>query len=141
MKIIVSGRDRTADLGPGIAADAARHMQDPRCAPLPWSLNARSLGDAKSESAYHERFMQLIRSGSHVDTLDHRIPRRRGFAGAVQGKLRSFLWKLLRYQHNRMAFRQNLINSHIVSALEFERNESAKLAARVAELERRMGDR
>ena len=141
MKIIISGKDRTADLGSQIAEGAAGRMKDPRCAFLPWSLNALSLRDAKGAGIYYDRFLQLLRAKHHVGTLDFDVPRRPGLIGSVQGMVRSFLWKLLRYQHDRITFRQNLINSQLVSALEFEREEMKKIADRFAELEKRLGHR
>jgi len=139
MKIFISGKDRTADVGMSIAAEATQRMKDPRCAFLGWPINALSLGDVNNEGSFSDRYLQLLRAKSHVNTLDFDIPRRPGLVGSVQGAIRKFLWKLLRYQHDRITFRQNLINSQLASALEFEREEKKKLAGRVAELEKRLG--
>ncbi len=52
------------------------------------------------------------------------------------------LWKLLRYQHDRIVFRQNLINGLFTQALESElllrRRETAELRARLAALEKQI---
>lgn len=144
MKLLVAGKDRSADLGPALAAEAAEREKDPRCLFLDWRVNALSLRDCKNERDFAARFLELVRYKFHVDTRIFDIPRKPGLAGRVMGLFKGFLWKLLRYQHDRMAFRQNLINSNQTSALEFARavalKEIAQLKDRVAALEKRMGD-
>ena len=53
--------------------------------------------------------------------------------------LKTVLWKLLRYQHDRTAFQQNLINELAIDALEFQQDrldrELTELQQRVAGLE------
>ena len=136
MKILVANNDRTPELQPRLLEQSKRCEADPRCAFLPWTLNALSLRDAKDGAAYYRRFLELIRYKNHVDTLVFEIPRRAGFAGALMARFKRFLWKLLRYQHDRMAFRQNLINSQLTSALEFQQAEIKKLEDRLSHLER-----
>ena len=58
-------------------------------------------------------------------------PDPRGFGG----RIRRFLWNLLRYQHDWMSSRQNSINVQLSYELEFEKEERKK---QVAELERRV---
>ena len=137
MKIIISGRDRTQELGPAIKAEAAARVSDPQLPPLPEDIRATKLVEARDEAAFDEAYLRLVRIRSHVDTRKYVIPHRPGVVGHIQVLVRKFLWRLLRYQHDRFAFRQNLINSQLVSALEFERDETRSLAKRVAELERR----
>ena len=45
--------------------------------------------------------------------------------------MKNSLWKLLRYQHDRIAFQQSAANELAIHALEFQ-------AGRIAELERRL---
>jgi hypothetical protein len=139
MKITVAGQDRTAELGPRVDAAAARARSAPLMIHPQRELSARSLLDAATEEEYLDRFVALVRRKHHADTFRIDVPRRRGAAGAALARVRLFLWKLLRYQHDRMAFQQNLINSQLAAALEFERDEVRKLRSRVAELERRAG--
>jgi hypothetical protein len=47
------------------------------------------------------------------------------------------VWRCLRYQHERIAFRQNQINRMFSSGLEFEQ---AQRAATIAALERRVAE-
>jgi hypothetical protein len=136
MKILVAGKDRTQALAPLLSEDARRRGQDPRCLFLDWSVNALSLADAPSGEAYLDKFLHLTRHKNHVDTRVFDIPRRPGPAGRLLAAFKRLLWKLLRYQHDRVTFRQNLINSNVTALLEFQRDEIRRLAARVAELER-----
>lgn len=131
------------DVWPGLAADlaglAASLRDDPDLVRLPPVLRAASLAEAGSESEYLDRSIALLRRKAHIDTLTYPIPHRPTFAGRIQLRVRRFLWKLLRYQHDRMAFRQNLVNSQVVAQLEFQREamkrELEELRARVARLE------
>jgi hypothetical protein len=145
MKISVAGRDRTEDLGPGLRRQAeAMTRLDPRRQParIPEEIGALALARAKSDAEYLEQFARLVRYRDAVDTFDYNIPRKPGLTGFLMGRLKGFLWKLLRYQHDRIAFRQNMINGLYTSGLEFEivarRKEIAELEQRVAELEKQM---
>lgn len=137
MKIVVAGQDRTAEWGPALAEDAKRRARDPRCAFLDWSVNALSLRDAHDEADYLDRLIRLARAKNHVDTLEFDIPRRRGLPGAILALFKKALWKLLRYQHDRMTFRQNLVNSNLMDLIEFQRAELRRLSDRLTEAERR----
>lgn len=122
MKIIVANRDRTAELGPSLKVDAEQRARDPRCLFLDWSVNALSLSDATSEVDYLDRFIRLTRYKNHVDTRIFDIPRSAGLKGRIMTVVKQVLWKVLRYQHDRMAFRQNLVNSNLIAAVEFQRD-------------------
>lgn len=136
MRIIVAGKDRSAELGPALAEEADRRSQDPRCLFLDWSVNALSLADARDEGDYLHRLTRLVRAKNHVDTRIFDIPRRPGRLGSALAGFKRLLWKVLRYQHDRVTFRQNLINSNLTALLEFQQGEIKRLAARLAELER-----
>jgi hypothetical protein len=136
MKILVGGKDRSQELGPALSEDARIRGEDPRCLFLDWSVNALSLADARDESDYLERLTRLVRYKNHVDTRIFDIPRKPGIRGSILAAFKQFLWKLLRYQHDRVTFRQNLVNSNVMALIEFQREEIRKLEARVADLER-----
>ncbi len=145
MKIAIAGKDRSADLGPVLAADARERARDPSHVDLPWSLHALSLRDQKTGSAYFDHYLELLRRKNHVDTLNFDIPHRPGLGGRAWMLVKKVLWKVLRYQHARMAFRQNLINSHLTSALEYQRDlarkEVGELKRRIAALEAKLSNR
>jgi hypothetical protein len=123
MKIIIAGEDRAADIGAEIRQKAAElKKRQGRAAPPQVSpeIGAPVLYKATSDSDYFEHFVRLLRYRDAFDTHDFDIPRRRGPLGAGMAKIKKALWKLLRYQHDRIAFRQNLINSLFTHAIEFE---------------------
>lgn len=144
MKLSVAGQDRTQDLGQALRRQAGVMESGPagrKMARLPPEISALALAQAKSDDEYMDHLVRLIRYRDAVDTSDFDIPRMPGVMGLCLARLKAFLWKLLRYQHDRVAFRQNLINTQLTSALEFEfvqrRKEIADLKRRVAELEKR----
>jgi hypothetical protein len=141
MRILISGRECSSELAASIRADADRWKSDPRCAFLPAELSALSLRDARSETEYQDRLLRLVRAKSGTDTRTFDMPRRPGISGRLWGAVRVFLWKLLRYQHDRTTFRQNLVNQGLAAALEFEAAERRRLERRVEDLERRLGGR
>lgn len=123
MKILVAGQDRTPDLGAEIQkCAAALKKRKGRAAPPEISpeIGALVLHKATSDADYLEQLIRLLRYRDAFDTHDFDIPRKPGLLGAVMARLKSVLWRLLRYQHDRIAFRQNLINSLFTNAIEFE---------------------
>jgi hypothetical protein len=118
---------------------------DVLCQParLPEEISALALSRTKSAEDYLGELTRLLRYREGVDTRSFHIPVRPGPCGRMIGRVKQGLWKLLRYQHERMAFRQNLINAQLTSALEFEivqrRQETDDLKRRLAELEKQGG--
>jgi hypothetical protein len=101
------------------------------CIFLPPSISALRLRDARDEREYVDILTELVRLRHHIDTLDFRPPRRPGLLGAIMGRLRMLLWRLLRYQHDRMAFRQNQVNSCLMALIEFQGLELQRLRRHV----------
>lgn len=123
MKIWIAGKDRSDELEAGLARAAAG--RGPGCAPallLPHH-SALALRAAKDTREYQDILLDLLRIRRGITTADFEIPRRPGFLGAILARLRAFLWKLFRYQHDRMAFQQNILNELTIGALEFERDQ------------------
>lgn len=123
MKILIAGQDRTLDVGAEIQQKAAElKKRRGRAAPprISTEIGALALCKANSDSDYFEYFVKLLRYRDAFDTHDFDIPRRRGPLGAGMAKLKKILWKLLRYQHDRIAFRQNMINGLFTNAIELE---------------------
>lgn len=109
---------------------------------LSTEIGALTLGQAASETDFNERFIRLLKYRDNVDSSPFLMPRKPGLAGAVMARLRIFLWQLLRFLVDRIAFRQNHINGQLTRALEFEheerRRETEALKKRLAELEARL---
>ena len=142
MKLIVAGQDRTQALGQALRQQVeimARGDTSHQPARIPAAISALTLLNAKSDAEYLDELIRLIRYRDGVDTLPFHIPVRPGLSGRLMGRIKQALWKLFRYQHDRIAFRQNLINNLLSSVLEFEatarQQEVADLKRRVAELE------
>lgn len=137
MKIIVNSQDRTPELESRIR-DAIRSREGgPKPADISPEIGALRLAEAKTEAEYQELLLRLIRYRDNVDTLPFDIPRRPGLLGGLMAGVRRFLWKLLRYQHDRVTSRQNLINSTLSAAIEFEHR---LMRSRIEELQKRIGD-
>lgn len=137
MKIWIGTEDVSESLGRDVAVLAGQRaslgsprFHDPR-------VSALSLRECRSETEFLSRFMQHLRwrHGATAEPFD--IPRRPGVIGAFLQVLRRFLWKLLRYQHDRMVFQQNMINEMIIHGLEFEMESSRqRISALESELAR-----
>jgi len=141
MKIVVNNQDRTADMKDRIASGMQAHSRLPPPLETPPELNALALRDAHTEAEYQDTLIRLIRYRDNVDTLPFDIPHRGGWRGRCAVWIKKKLWKLLRYQHDRITCRQNLINSHFSGALEYERDrrraDIERLEAKIAELEKK----
>ena len=145
MKIIVAGQDLTEDLGPELKRQAeqmARGDTSRQPAKYDQTVSILALANAQSEETFLSELIRLLHYREGVDTHPYAIPCPPGLCGKCLVVVRKALWKLLRYQHDRMAFRQNLVSSQLTSALEFEivqrRRETADLRQRLDELERRI---
>ena len=135
MNITVAGKDRSGDLGPAVLEQAAALRAAGSAGALSPEHSALSLSRAADGDDYLDRFVDLIRMRHGVRTTDYYIPRAPGWRGRVSVALKTFLWKLLRHQHERIAFQQNLINELEINSAEFQRD---LLKQEVAELKRRI---
>ncbi|MGD9611943.1 MAG: hypothetical protein AB7V22_03490 [Kiritimatiellia bacterium] len=140
MHLTVAGKDRSADLGRQVAAAAARLQATASIGALAPEHSALSLRESSDGADYLRRLVGLLRLRHGLRTTDYYAPRAPGLRGRLSATLKKFLWKLLRYQHDRMAFQQNLVNELAIAALEFQQGhldgELAELKARLAALER-----
>lgn len=141
MKILINNSDRTAEMETRIRNGSHAHAGRRGPDEIAQDISALRLADAASETEYQQTLLRLIRYRDNVDTLPFDIPHRGGIRGRVMVAVKQALWKLLRYQHDRMTFRQNLINTLYTSAIEYEQDrreqEIKRLEARIAELEKR----
>ena len=140
MRLFVAGKDETAEIGGELTRRAARHQ-----GPLsPWSAadSALSLKDSRDMAEYLERYGKLMRLRYALSTDPFPIPGKPGLMGTLMKKVKSLLWKLLRYQHDRMAHQQSALNELIISAQEFQHTAFSQrieaLEQRIQELEKRL---
>ena len=107
---------------------------------IPSDIKALNLRQSTSEAQYLNEFLRLIRYREGLSTLPYQVPSRKGLVGHLLRWLKKLLWRLLNYQHARIAFRQNLINNQLTSALWMEslarQNEISALKQRIAALEK-----
>lgn len=87
-------------------------------------------------------YLSCLRDTVHVDINDYDIQDRRdGFSGKMLVKMKTVIWKLLKFYTHRLWHQQNQINGLTVTAIEssFQHYEKkiAELEQRIAELEGR----
>lgn len=85
-------------------------------------------------------YLSCLKDGVHVDINDFTIEdRRAGWKGRGLVKMKTVIWKLLKFYTFRMWHQQNQINALLVTALESSYQQSEKkiaaLEKRIAELE------
>ena len=133
MRIVVAGKDETVEIGGALARQAGRHQG----ALSPWSASdsALSLKDSRDMPDYLERYGKLMRLRYALCTDPFPIPGKPSLTGSLMKKLKAFLWKLLRYQHDHMAHQQTAINEGVISAQEFQ---NAAFTQRIEALEQRI---
>jgi len=122
MYLGIAGQDRSSDVGVDLTRRATRHSG----ALSRWSCedSALSLKTAHDPGEYLDRYCRLLRLRYSVSTEAFPIPGKPGLAGTILRSVKSALWKLLRYQHDRMTLQQNAINELIISSVEFQRASS-----------------
>ena len=139
MRVIIASQDRTATLGAQIRESARRRADGGTPRFLSPEHSALTLKAAHDQADYLRIYSRLIGIRHGIQTESFAIPRKAGWGGAIVARIKKLLWKLLRYQHDRMAGQQNLVNELVIAGLEFEREECrreiARLEARVARLE------
>lgn len=131
-RIVIAGQDRTEEMLAALSAGEGA----PPATPTPPGLG---LATSTSEADYLARLLELLRTRDGLHTRSFDVPSRPGLRGRILRLIRRLQWKVLRFQHDRMAFQQNAINGQIAAALEFLREEQrrdvAKFEARIAALE------
>jgi len=139
MKITINNRDCSAEISARIADAIRRRGDTPAPVEVPPAIHALALREARNESEFQDLLTRLLRHRDHLDTMPFPIPHRGGWRGRIMVRIKQALWQLLRYQHDRITFRQNLINTMYSSAIEFERTlhrrELDALKARIEALE------
>ena len=139
MRVLIASQDRTETLGAQIRESACRRAAGGGPRFLHPEHSAMALKAAHDQADYLRIYNRLIGIRHGIQTASFAIPRKAGWGGAIAARIKEFLWKLLRYQHDHMVGQQNLVNELVIAGLEFEREEYrreiARLEARVARLE------
>lgn len=112
---------------------------------LPQSIDSSQLINSNSEKEFLETYLKLIRIREHIDSLFFDIPTSNTFIGRLARYVKMFAWFFLRFIVDRIAFRQNLINSNLGYAIEFEHQlllkELEDLKMRISELEKKLSNK
>lgn len=119
MQLELAGQDRTADVGADLTRRATRHQ-----GPLSrWAAtdSALCLKTSRSTGEFMAHYCRLLRLRYALSTEPFPIPGKPGATGRFLRRLKGILWKVLRYQHDRMAFQQTAVNELVISAIEFQR--------------------
>ncbi len=127
----------------GIEADvaarrAAGAYADPRIA----RAERHNLVNLQKDEDFFDFYMACLRESFTVDINDFPIVERRARCGRLLVKLKTAVWKLLKFYTYRLWSQQNQVNGLLLSAMESaeqkQRERVAELEARVAELEARL---
>lgn len=114
-RVVVAGED----LGTELLASFQPHLEAMIASRdvvfLPEHQSALHLKQCRNQREFLRCFLEMMRLRQHVDTHVLPLAPGRTFVGRVLVKVRKFLWRVLKYQHDRMAFRQNLALSNIKS--------------------------
>lgn len=138
MKLYVGGEERTDGLGAEVETAARALGSHPDAVPRVEDFHsALILREAEDMSDYVQKLLDLLVLKAGGSTSDFYIQRRPGLRGTIAAKFKQVLWKLFRYQHERLLFQQNAVNTQLTVALQFMHEEHKRLRERVEELERR----
>jgi len=133
MNVHVAGQDRSGDLGADITREAeALAARDDAPEFLKYPHSAVFLNSSRDDAQFIDRLTSLLLAKTGTSARSFWIPRRPGLLGGLMAGLKRALWKVLRYQHERMSFQQNVVNLQISATLEFLREEYLR---RIEELE------
>jgi hypothetical protein len=139
-RVRVAGRDGTEDLGAELARDAAGRMLACGRPPRPRHLSALSLAASADEGAFLDGFIGQVRSKDQVDVGTFETVPKPGLKGKIFHAARMLMWRVLRYQHERLFARQNTINAYLAEAIAFEREQARReidaLESRLATVEK-----
>ena len=146
MKLIVAGKDRSADLGHDIAREAVALAQSNTILPCGHDDAVLRLRDGASMAEYLKIYTPLmcINGGLRIALTTPPRPRRRGLVPRLRRWLRPLLLRVLTHEHAYIIHQQSTFNELLATALEFEVAESqrrcAEIETRLAALEDRCAD-
>ena len=135
MKLRIAGIDRSGDLGVELTRAALGRPDNGLSSDIADEADVLALGRASDVSDYLSRHVRVLRSRNQPDPEKFTVPAGSGALAGLMALIRRVLWKLTRWQTDRMAFRQNAVNVQLSWEIEFEK---ALRERRIADLERRM---
>ena len=109
---------------------AKLRLADPRLSPDVREQTWWTLVDAL------DTYLRLLRLRTAVRTDAFRVPRRPGPLGRLLGVVRLVAWRMLRYQHDRMFFKQNTVNALLAEAVRELAEEHRRMRGEIDERRR-----
>ncbi len=94
-----------------------------------------NLQNLKNDPAFLERYLECMKPLTHVDISDFEIIEKRARFGSLLVKLKTSIWKLLRFYTFRLWSQQNQVNGILLSAIELL---ESRYQRRIDELESRI---
>jgi hypothetical protein len=120
VKLFIAGNESPPGLRERIAASAKRREQEKPLQVLAPQHSALSLKNVSGQDAYLRQFIRLLWMRHGVSTAPFDVPTSRTLFGPLMAAIKRILWKLLRYQHDRITFQQNLVNELLIDAAEMQ---------------------
>ena len=142
MRLSIAGEDCGHTFGEEIV-ESARCRRDERLeAALAQEAVLLGLKGSRHTADYLQRHIERFRSRTGIDPAGFSTPGRPGVCGRLLHLVRTGLWRLLKYQHEWLVFRQNTVNRQLAYELDFEHEErrwtETALEQRLLDLERRL---
>jgi len=104
-----------------------------------------NLINLRNDEGFLSFYLTALREAAFVDINDFDIRERRARFAPILVRLKKTIWNLLKFYTYRMWSQQNTVNGLFVTGLESMHEQTGerikKLEARIAELEKKLGDR
>ncbi len=117
----------------------------PKLSLVPPAIKATAAFNASSEKEFLSFYLKLMQHREHIDTFSFYIPHNKSILSRFISILKIIFWHFAKFMFDRIAFRQNLINSYLSSAIEFEHKitieELNELKEKVKELEEKIKEK
>ncbi len=144
-QIGAEGIDTTAVVA-GIREEVDRKIREGVYADARIAVAERmNLSMLQQDDAFAGFYLRCLRDAVYVDISDFEIRERRAGLAPVLVKVKRAIWSALKFYTYRLWSQQNEVNGLLVTGIEgIDEKVSAqvrKLEARIAELEKRVGDR
>lgn len=114
-RVVVAGEDVGTDLLASFQPHLEAMIASRDVVFLPEHQSALHLKQCRNQREFLEVFLEMTRIRQHIDTNVLPLAPGRTPLQRMAILVRKFLWRLLKYQHDRMAFRLNLALSNIAN--------------------------
>jgi len=139
--LLVAGEERSGGLGQSIRDEAARLGNPALSERLSGELLISELSEIANEEEYLTRQLELLGTRTQLDLNQCELPDSSsgGLPKKLIGKLRGFIWRLIRFAPEWMVYKQNTVNEQLAISMAHEvrlrRRENEELRRRIESLE------